>query len=77
MAYLHKTPGPHNADLRGNWFWTRVWQWLADGSVYLLLFVSASGVYLWLTLKAERRIGVALLGAGAVSLFGFLYGFAF
>ena len=42
VAYLHKMPGPHNADLRGNWLWTRVWQWLADATVYLLLFISAT-----------------------------------
>ncbi len=74
IAYLHKSPGPHNADLRGNWFWTRVWRWLADGTVYLVLFISATGVYLWFTIKAERRIGWALLGAGAVTFFGFVYG---
>jgi hypothetical protein len=77
VGYLHKSPGPHNADVRGNWFWTRVWRWLADGTVYLVLFVSATGLYLWFAIKAERRIGLALLGAGAMSLFGFLYGLAF
>jgi len=77
VGYLHKSPGPHNADLRGNWFWTRLWRWLADGTVYLLLFISATGLYLWFAIKAERRIGFALLGAGAVSFFGLLYGLAF
>jgi len=77
VAYLHKSPGPHNADLRGNWFWTRVWRWFADGTVYLLLFISVTGVYLWLTIKAERRIGLTLLGAGALSLVAFLYVLAF
>ena len=77
VGYLHKSPGPHNADLRGNWFWTRVWRWLADGTVYLLLFISATGLYLWFAIKSERRIGFALLGAGAVSFFGLLYGLAF
>ena len=76
VAYLHKSPGPHNADLRGNWFWTRVWRWFADGTVYLLLFISATGVYLWLMLKAERRIGLALLGAGALSFVACLYALA-
>ena len=77
VGYLHKSPGPHNADLRGNWFWTRLWRWLADGTVYLLLFISATGLYLWFAIKAERRIGFALLGAGAVSFFGLLYGLTF
>jgi len=73
VAYLHKMPGPHNADLRGNWFWIQFWQWLADGTVYLLLFISASGVYLWFAIKAERRIGIALLAAGALCFVGFVY----
>ena len=76
-GYLHKTPGPHNADLRGNWIWTRVWRWCADGTVYLLMFISASGVYLWLAIMGERRIGLALLGAGAASFAGFMYVLAF
>ena len=73
VAYLHKMPGPHNADLRGNWFWIRLWRWLADGTVYLLLFISATGVYLWLAIRAERRTGIALLAAGAVCVAGFVY----
>src|SRR5262245_33133911 len=44
VGYLHKMPGPHNADLRGNWLGTRVWRWFADGTVYLLLFISVTGV---------------------------------
>lgn len=76
VGYLHKSPGPHNADLRGNWFWTRVWRWLADGTVYLLLFISASGLYLWFAIKAERRIGFVLLGAGAASFCALMYGLA-
>ena len=76
IAYLHKSPGPHNAVLRGNWFWTRVWKWLTDGTVYLLLFSSVSGLYLWLTIRAERRVGLVLLGAGAMTFVAFLYGLA-
>lgn len=76
IAYLHKSPGPHNANLRGNWFWTRVWRWLADGTVYLLLFSSATGLYLWFTIRAERRTGWVLLGAGALSFLTFLYALA-
>ena len=76
IAYLHKSPGPHNAVLRGNWFWTRVWRWLTDGTVYLLLFSSVSGLYLWFTIRAERRVGLVLLGAGAMTFVAFLYGLA-
>jgi hypothetical protein len=73
FAYLHKMPGPHNADLRGNWVWTGVWRWLADGTVYMLLFISATGIYLWFAIKAERRMGLALIGAGALTFCGFVY----
>jgi hypothetical protein len=73
LSYLHKMPGPHNVSIRGNWFWTRVWRWFADATVYLLLFITVSGLYLWYAIKTERRIGFALLAAGAVSFFGLIY----
>jgi hypothetical protein len=73
VVYLHKMPGPHNVNIRMNWFYIRVWKWLADATVYLLLFISISGVYLWTALRAERGIGLALLGAGAFSFFGIVY----
>ena len=76
VSYLHKSPGPHNADLRGNWLWTQAWKWFADGTVYLLLFVSATGLYLWFAIRAERRVGLTLLGAGAVTFFAFVYALA-
>jgi hypothetical protein len=46
---------------------------IADATIYLLLFISLSGVYLWWAIKAERRIGLALLGAGAVTFFGLIF----
>src|SRR5215203_459202 len=73
LAYLHKMPGPHNTAIRGNWIGTRVWRVFADGTVYLLLFISISGVYLWWAIKAERRIGFALLGGGAITFVGLIY----
>ena len=73
-AYLHKMPGPHNVDLRGNWFWTEAWRWIADGTVYLLFFVSATGLYLWFTIKADRRTGLAVFGVGAASFLALIYG---
>jgi hypothetical protein len=76
FAYLHKMPGPHNVAIRGNWVWTRAWRWFADATVYLLLFISLSGVYLWFALRAERRVGTALLVAGAASFCGLLYAVA-
>jgi hypothetical protein len=73
IAFLHKMPGPHNAAIRGNWLWTRVWKWFADATIYLTLFISVSGIYLWYALKAERRIGLVMLTAGAVAFFGLIY----
>lgn len=69
LFYLHKSPGPHNADIRGNWVFTRLWGWLADTVVYLLLFISASGIYLWAVIKAERKTGLVLMGAGCLCFF--------
>jgi len=76
MVYLHKMPGQHLANLRGNWVFLRLWRWLADATVYLVLFLSISGIYLWAVLRAERRIGLALLAAGALSFFGLVYAIA-
>jgi len=73
LSYLHKMPGPHNVAIRGNWIGTGIWRLLADATIYLLLFISLSGVYLWWALKAERRIGAALLAAGAFTFVGLVY----
>ena len=73
LAYLHKMPGPHNVTIRGNWVGTHVWRWFADATIYLLLFVSVSGIYLWWTITAERRIGLTLLTTSAVTLCGLVY----
>lgn len=73
LSYLHRSPGPHNAAIRGNWLWTRAWQWLADATVYLVLFLSMSGVYLWAVLRSERKVGLILLLAGAFSFGGIVY----
>ncbi len=73
VVYLHKMPGPHNANIRNNWFYMRVWKWVADATVYLVLFISISGIYLWVVLRAERRIGLALIAGGASSFFGLVY----
>ena len=73
VSYLHKMPGPHNVAIRGNWVGTEMWRWLADATVYLLLFISLSGVYLWWAIKAERRIGTMLVAAGAVTFFGLIF----
>lgn len=73
MVYLHRMPGPHNVSIRGNSPHVQAWRWFADATVYFLLFVSVSGIYLWAGLKAERRVGLGLLGAGALSFGGLVY----
>jgi hypothetical protein len=73
LSYLHKMPGPHNVALRGNWFGIEVWRWFADATIYLLLFISVSGIYLWWAIKAERVVGLALVAAGLVTLSGLVY----
>jgi hypothetical protein len=73
LAYLHKMPGPHNAAIRGNWISTRIWRLFADGTVYVILFLSLSGIYLWWALKAERKVGFVLIAGGALSLAGLVY----
>ena len=73
FVYLHKSPGPHLAAIRGNWAMTQVWRVLADVTVYVVLFLSLSGIYLWTVLRAERAIGLAMLLLGALSLFGVIY----
>jgi len=73
FGYLHKMPGPHNQNIRGNWLMTRLWKWFADATVYLTLFISITGIYLWYAIKAERSIGLILLSAGAATFFGLIY----
>jgi len=70
---LHKSPGPHLVAIRMNWFAMRVWSWLADATVYLLLLVTVSGLYLWYLMRRERRTGAVLLAAGAASFISIVY----
>jgi hypothetical protein len=76
FVYLHKMPGPHNADVRGNSWLIRAWRILADATAYLLLFITVSGVYLWVAIRAERRVGFILLLAGAITFWGLVYAVA-
>ena len=73
LVTLHKSPGQHGANIRMNWLYMRAWRWMADATVYLILFISVSGIYLWYVLRAERPLGFILLVAGALSLFGMAY----
>ena len=73
LAYLHKMPGPHNVAIRGNWPPTMVWRFFADATVYLVLLITMSGLYLWWTLRVERRIGLVLLSLGLLTLIGCIH----
>lgn len=73
LILLHKSPGQHLVDIRMNWLPMRVWRWFADATVYLLLFITISGIYLWAVLRAERRAGLAFLAAGIFSFAGIVY----
>ncbi|MDN3656176.1 PepSY-associated TM helix domain-containing protein [Ferruginibacter paludis] len=70
--YLHKMPGPHNTTIRGNATFMKIWRVLADTVVYLLLFLSASGIFLWYFLKAERKLGWLAIISGAIIFTGLL-----
>ncbi len=73
LVTLHKSPGQHGPTIRMNWFYMKAWRWMADATVYLILFISVSGIYLWYVLRAERSVGLILLFAGALSFFGMAY----
>jgi len=73
LVTLHKSPGQHGPDVRMNWFFMKAWRWFADTTVYLTLFISISGIYLWYMLRAERRVGLILFFAGTLTFFGIAY----
>lgn len=70
MRYLHLNPGPHR---QPQWIGTKAWGWIADATVYVTLLLTLSGVYLWMFIREERKSGIAVLGAGAVSFAAILY----
>ncbi|KAA9035497.1 PepSY domain-containing protein [Ginsengibacter hankyongi] len=65
-TYLHSMPGPHNASIRGNSVFLKIWRILTDAVVYVLLFLTFSGVFLWYMLKAERVIGLYAIALGVL-----------
>jgi len=73
IVMLHKSPGPHLVGMRMNWIFMRAWWWLSDATVYLLLFTTVSGIYMWYVLRSDRKPGFAMLIAGAVSFLSIVY----
>jgi hypothetical protein len=43
LVMLHKSPGQHLVAIRMNWLPMLAWRWFADGTVYLLMFITLSG----------------------------------
>ncbi|HUS34637.1 MAG TPA: PepSY-associated TM helix domain-containing protein [Verrucomicrobiae bacterium] len=73
LITLHFAPGPHMPGIRKNWVYMLVWSWLADATVYLTLFITVSGIYLWYVLRSERKVGIAFLLTGAATFLGMVY----
>jgi hypothetical protein len=73
MSFLHAMPGPHNVTVRGNSGFIKTWRVVADVVVYLLLFLTFSGVLLWYFIKAERVVGIYALGLGLLFFSGILF----
>jgi hypothetical protein len=71
-AYLHAMPGPHNVSIRGNSVFLKIWRIVTDVFVYILLFLTISGVFLWYILKAERALGIYALALGVLFFVGIL-----
>lgn len=69
MTYLHTMPGQHNVMIRGNSFFMKVWKITTDTFVYIVLLVSATGIFLWYFLKPERKLGIYSLGFGLLLFF--------
>ena len=73
MNYLHIMPGQHNANIRGNSIFLKVWKVLADLVVGLLVFLVLSGIILWYIIKFERSEGIYAIILGLLSFIGLLY----
>lgn len=72
MNFLHIMPGQHNAKIRGNSLYMKIWRLMADTMVYLLLFLVLSGIFLWYFLEFERNTGFYILLSGTLFFTGLL-----
>lgn len=72
MSYLHLMPGQHNVNMRGNSAFLKIWRVLADAVVYVLLFLTISGIFLWYLLKVERKLGLYAIALGIFFFAGLL-----
>jgi hypothetical protein len=67
-------PGPHNAKIRGNWIYTKIWGSLIDFFVICLFFSSITGIILWYYYKNDRTIGLISLVIGFLSIASLVIG---
>jgi hypothetical protein len=74
LIWLHKMPGPHNANIRGNWMFTKFWSSVVDLSVVCLFLSSITGIILWYRLKNERTLGLIALSIGILSIVSLVIG---
>jgi len=70
LRYLHLNPGPHK---HPSWIFSKLWGWVADTTVYVTLFLTVTGIYMWLVLKSERKAGLVALGSGVCAFIAILY----
>ena len=70
LRYLHLNPGPHK---HPTWIFSKAWGSVADGTVYIALFLTLSGIYMWTVLRAERKAGLVALGSGALAFVAIFY----
>lgn len=75
-VYLHKMPGPHLVNIRGNWAGIRFWRIIADGTVYLVLLTTLTGLWLWWALRPLRKLGLIWLTLGVAVSMGVIYALA-
>jgi hypothetical protein len=73
MNYLHLMPGQHNAKIRGNSLFLKIWRIMADTVVYLLSFLVLSGIFLWYFLEFERTTGFYAIILGMLLFTGLLF----
>ncbi len=74
LVWMHKMPGPHNKNIRGNWMYTKFWSSMVDVSVFCLFFSSITGIILWYYFKNERNIGLISLLIGFLSIVSLVIG---
>ncbi len=74
LVWLHKMPGPHNANIRGNWINTNFWSSAVDFFVVCLFFSSITGIFLWYYFKNERNAGLISLIIGFLSFVSLVIG---